>query len=143
MIVLKISNASELIASRVGEFVEKLTPDFFDDATVEDLVIKRMIENLANEGINGTICGPNKGVEGIYQKLSSILNDSLEIKFSFTTKQAFRRFKARRKCEIVTMGVEGINPNQSGGIYIKPDDWNAYINDPGTLVIDPSTEIFP
>ena len=55
MIVLKISNASELVASRVGEFVERLTPDFVDDSTVEDLVIKRMIENLANEGIKGEI----------------------------------------------------------------------------------------
>ena len=55
MIVLKISNASELIASKLGGFVERLTPDFIDDSTVEDLVIKRMIESLANEGIKGEI----------------------------------------------------------------------------------------
>ena len=62
MIILKISNASELIASRVGEFVERLTPDFVDDSTVEDLVIKRMIENLTNEGIKGEISSL-KGVD--------------------------------------------------------------------------------
>jgi hypothetical protein len=55
MIVLEISNASELVASKLGSLAEKLTPDFIDDSTVEDLVIKRMIENLENEGIKGQI----------------------------------------------------------------------------------------
>ena len=55
MIVLKISNASELIASKVGGFIEQLTPNSLDDSTVEELVIKRMIENLMNEGIKGQI----------------------------------------------------------------------------------------
>ena len=55
MIVLKISNASELIASKVGGFIEQLTPDSLDDSTVEELVIKKMIENLMNEGITGQI----------------------------------------------------------------------------------------
>ena len=62
MIILKISNASELIASRVGKVVERLTPDFVDDSTVEDLVIKRMIENLRNEGIKGEISSV-KGID--------------------------------------------------------------------------------
>ncbi len=55
MIVLKISNASELVAAKLGDFVERLTPEFVDESTVEDLVIKRMIENLAKEGIKGEV----------------------------------------------------------------------------------------
>ena len=55
MIVLEISNASELVASKLGAFAEKLTPDFIDESTVEDLVIKRMIETLVHEGIKGQI----------------------------------------------------------------------------------------
>ena len=55
MIVLKISNASEVVASKVGKFLELLTPDSIDHATVEDQVIKKMIENLAAEGIKGEI----------------------------------------------------------------------------------------
>ena len=62
MILLNISNASELIASKVGGFIEQLTPDSLDDSTVEDLVIKRMIESLMNEGIKGQISSI-KGVE--------------------------------------------------------------------------------
>ncbi len=55
MIVLKISNASELVVSKVGEFVERVTADFVDESTVENLVIKRMIENFVNECIAGEI----------------------------------------------------------------------------------------
>ena len=55
MIVLKISNASEVVASKVGKFLKLLTPDSIDHTTVEDQVIKKMIENLAAEGIKGEI----------------------------------------------------------------------------------------
>ena len=43
MILLNISNASELVAAKLGEFVERLTPEFVDSSTVEDLIIKRMM----------------------------------------------------------------------------------------------------
>ena len=59
MIVLKISNASEVVASNVGKFLELLTPDSIDHSTVEDQVIKKMIENLAAEGIKGEIAAVN------------------------------------------------------------------------------------
>ena len=61
MIVLKISNASEVVASKVGRFLERLTPDSIDQTTVEDQVIKKLIENLAAEGIKGEIAA----VQGI------------------------------------------------------------------------------
>jgi ABC-type Zn uptake system ZnuABC Zn-binding protein ZnuA len=59
MIVLKISNASEVVASKVGKFLELLTPDSIDHTTVEDQVIKKMVENLAAEGIKGEIAAIN------------------------------------------------------------------------------------
>ena len=59
MIVLKISNASEVVASKVGKFIELLTPDSIDQTTVEDQVIKKLIENLAAEGIKGEIAAIN------------------------------------------------------------------------------------
>ena len=59
MIVLKISNASEVVASKVGRFLESLTPDSVDHAAVEDQVIKKMVENLAAEGLKGEIASIN------------------------------------------------------------------------------------
>ena len=59
MIVLKITNASELVASKVGRFLERLTPDDLDSSAVEDQVIKKMIESLAAEGLKGEIAAVN------------------------------------------------------------------------------------
>ncbi len=76
MIILKISNASELIASKLGEFVERLTPDFIDDSTVENLVIQRMIESLSNEGIKGEISSL-KGVD--IKETNLILDEGFKV----------------------------------------------------------------
>ena len=62
MIVLKISNASDLVASKVGRFLEKLTPDGMEEAKVEEEVIKKLVENLRAEGIKGSVSSV-KGLE--------------------------------------------------------------------------------
>ena len=55
MIVLKISNASEVIASKMGKFLERLTPEGFDEATIEDVLLRKLIENLQTEGLKGEV----------------------------------------------------------------------------------------
>ena len=44
--------------------------------------------------------------------------------------------KVKLKKEIVTMGVEGIDPVQSVGTYVKPQQWNDLISDPEVLLVD-------
>ena len=44
--------------------------------------------------------------------------------------------KVKLKREIVTMGVENIDPTTIVGDYVKPDDWNALIDDPDVVVVD-------
>ena len=34
------------------------------------------------------------------------------------------------------MGVEGIDPREVVGTYVKPADWNALISDPEVILID-------
>ena len=53
MILLKISNSSEVVASKIGKFLESLTPDALDQSTVEDIVMAKLIENLKAEGLKG------------------------------------------------------------------------------------------
>jgi UPF0176 protein len=48
----------------------------------------------------------------------------------------FYRTRVKLKKEIVTMGVEGIDPNRSVGTYVKPADWNALISDPEVTLVD-------
>ena len=77
MIVLKISNSSEVVAAKVGKFLEFLTPDSIDHTTVEDQVIKKLVENLAAEGIKGEIAAV-KGLDLNGQELS--LQDGLKVR---------------------------------------------------------------
>lgn len=92
---------------------------------------------LAKEGINGTIAGSREGIDGILQYLRSDdrLSD-LDVKESFDDNPPFLRMKVKLKREIVTMGVEDIDPNTCVGQYVEPQDWNALISDPDVLVID-------
>jgi hypothetical protein len=77
MIVLKISNASELVAAKLGKFLESLTPDGLDQATVEDVLIKKMIENLQAEGLKGEIAAV-RGLELEGKNLS--IDDGMHVR---------------------------------------------------------------
>ena len=55
MIVLKITNASEVMASNIGKFLERLAPDSFDNHKIEDIVIERLVQSLTSEGIEGEV----------------------------------------------------------------------------------------
>src|SRR3546814_3448163 len=48
----------------------------------------------------------------------------------------FGRLKVRLKREIVTMKVPGLDPAREAGPHVAPADWNALVDDPGTVVID-------
>ncbi len=92
---------------------------------------------LAHEGINGTIGGPDAGVKTVLAFLRAQPEfAALEHKESRASKMPFLRMKVKLKKEIVTMGVENIDPNKVVGTYVAPQDWNALISDPDTIVID-------
>ncbi|MEL0658951.1 rhodanese-related sulfurtransferase [Psychromonas arctica] len=92
---------------------------------------------LASEGINGTIAGDQEGIDNVlnWLKFDPRLAE-LTAKFSFDTENPFYRTKVKLKKEIVTMGIEGIDPNRVVGTYVKPKDWNALISDPEVLLVD-------
>lgn len=92
---------------------------------------------LAQEGINGTIAGSRGGVDAVLAFLRSDPRlTTLDSKESQTNEMPFKRSKVKLKKEIVTMGVEGIDPKRVVGTYIEPEDWNALISDPDVLLID-------
>jgi len=92
---------------------------------------------LAREGINGTIAGSRAGVDTViaYLKSDARLAD-LEHKESVDSRMPFNRMKVKLKKEIVTMGVEAIDPNEVVGTYVEPRDWNALLSDPDVVLID-------
>ncbi|WP_191599957.1 rhodanese-related sulfurtransferase [Marinomonas algicola] len=92
---------------------------------------------LANEGINGTVAGTREAIDSMLQWLGQVPGlDNLSCKESFDEEMPFYRTKVKLKKEIVTMGVEGIDPKEVVGTYVKPKDWNALISDPDVVLID-------
>lgn len=92
---------------------------------------------LALEGLNGTISGSKASIDGVIQFLQDDGRfDNLEIKFSHSETTPFKRLKVKLKKEIVTLGVEHIDPLSSVGTYVNPQDWNALISDPDVVLID-------
>ncbi|VAW67058.1 Rhodanese domain protein UPF0176 [hydrothermal vent metagenome] len=92
---------------------------------------------LASEGINGTVAGTQKATDSLLNWLKSDTRlAELRYKTSYDDNMPFYRTRVKLKHEIVTMGVEGIDPNQVVGTYVKAEDWNALISDPDVTLID-------
>ena len=92
---------------------------------------------LAKEGINGTVAGSRAAIDALLDYLRSDPRlQTLSYKESYTDTPPFLRSRVKLKREIVTMGVEGIDPRHSVGTYVKPTDWNQLISDPQVLLID-------
>jgi UPF0176 protein len=92
---------------------------------------------LAAEGINGTIAGTRAGVDAVLAWLKQDARlAKLDCKESFDDVIPFYRSKVKLKKEIVTMGVENIDPNHKVGTHVEPKDWNQLISQPDVLLID-------
>ena len=92
---------------------------------------------LAQEGINGTIAGSDAAIARVVAHIRALPGfAALEVKYSRAAAMPFHRMKVRVKREIVTMGQPAIDPLADVGHYVAPQDWNALISDPATIVID-------
>lgn len=91
---------------------------------------------LAPEGINGTVAGADEGIDQLLAHIRTLPGcTAIEIKESRAPAMPFHRMKVRIKREIVTMGQPDIDPLDTGH-YVAPEDWNALIDRPDTIVID-------
>lgn len=130
---------TEIVVSALYKFA---TLDNFEllRKPILELMEKHQVKGtllLAKEGINGTIAGDRKGIDALLAWLRSDprLAD-IDTKESYEQAMPFYRSKVKLKKEIVTMGVENIDPKKIVGTYVKPQDWNALISDPDVMLID-------
>jgi UPF0176 protein len=130
---------SQIIVAALYQFTP--LPDFEDrqapllNAALEHGVLGTIL--LASEGVNGSIAGPRAGVDAVLAHIKTFPGCAdLDWKESYTDENPFYRMKVRLKKEIVTMGLSDIAPEQSHERYVEPQDWNAVISDPDTVVID-------
>ncbi|MFC3909649.1 rhodanese-related sulfurtransferase [Legionella dresdenensis] len=92
---------------------------------------------LASEGVNGTFCGTPEGVAAVVNKMHSYPGlENLAFKETWHDNNPFEKSKVKLRKEIVTLGVEGLDPVNEAGTYVEPEDWNNLISDPEVLVID-------
>lgn len=92
---------------------------------------------LAPEGINGTIAGTFDGVATVLAHIRALPGcEGLVWKESQAEVMPFGKIRVRLKREIVTMGVEGVDPLARVGHHVAPQDWNALISAPDVAVID-------
>ena len=130
---------SQIVIAALYKFVG--LPDFRElQQPLLDFCQKHDIKGtllLAHEGINGTVSGTRDAINAllIYLKKDPRLA-GLEHKESFDQGQPFYRMKVKLKKEIVTMGVEDIDPNKTVGTYVEPKDWNNLISDPDVVLVD-------
>lgn len=137
--VKKNAGTSEIVVCALYKFVE--LPDY---ETLRQPLLDVMEAYgirgtllLAKEGINGTVAGTRTAIDTL---LAWLKNDprltGIDSKESYTDEPPFLRTKVKLKKEIVTMGVEGIDPRRVVGTYVEPKDWNELISDPEVLLID-------
>lgn len=92
---------------------------------------------LASEGINGTIAGAPDGVRAVLAFLRADPRlATLEHKEAHADRMSFYRMKVRLKREIVTLGVPDVHPALMAGQYVKPEDWNRLLDEPGVVLVD-------
>jgi len=96
---------------------------------------------LAHEGINGTVAGSRENIDTLLHWLNQDERlNPIETKESFAEKRPFKRTKVKLKKEIVTMGVEDIDPNHTVGTYVNPADWNELIQSQDVILVDTRNE---
>lgn len=92
---------------------------------------------LAQEGINGTIAGDAEELDKLFVFLGRYPGlEDLDRKISYCNRNPFYRMKVRLKKEIVTLGVDGIDPRKGTGEYVAPEYWNELISQPDVRLVD-------
>ena len=91
---------------------------------------------ISPEGVNGTMCGPDDGVEAVLAAIRA--QDgfaALEDKKSYANENVFEKIRVRCRDQIINIGAD-VDPLQKCGTYVKPQEWNALISDPDVITID-------
>lgn len=92
---------------------------------------------IASEGINGSFCGRREELTPLIAYMHSLPNlDDLNFRETYNEENPFAKAKVKLRKEIVTMGVQGIDPTALPGTHLSPEEWNALLADPEVILID-------
>ncbi len=92
---------------------------------------------IANEGINGALCGSKNDLNYVIKKIKQILTiRKLDLKINESDFFTFNKLKIKTKKEIVTLGKGKLNINKFRGNLVNPSEWNELISNKDTIVLD-------
>ena len=92
---------------------------------------------LSTEGINLFVAGTVESIDRLIARLREIPGlEELEPKVSLSDEQPFRRMLVRLKKEIISFGVEGVNPARHTSPKLKPQELKRWLDEgrPVTLL---------
>jgi UPF0176 protein len=97
----------------------------------------RGIMIIAGEGLNGTMAGEPEHIRRFVEFVKSMQGfEDIVYKTSYCDSMPFLKLKIKVKKEIVTFGIDGIDPNSKTGDYVNPEQWNELISDPEVTLVD-------
>jgi len=92
---------------------------------------------LASEGINGSFGGKREDMDRLYEFIRQDERFAdLNFKETFDNENPFEKAKVKLRKEIVTMGIQNVDPLKTVGTYLEPEQWNELIQDPEVVIID-------
>jgi len=92
---------------------------------------------IANEGINGTVAGEKKAINHFINFIKNFsIFSTLQVKYSMSNVNPFKRMKVKFKKEIVALKQDNVDTINERGSLVSPADWNHLIEDEDTLVLD-------
>ena len=116
---------------KVFNFKNKIN-HIFNNIDVKGIIL------VAPEGININISVINKDYKNIEMRLKEIFDfEKIDIKKTKEERHIFRKFKIKIKKEILTTrNINKTNPLTQVGQYIEADEWNDFIGQSDTVLID-------
>ena len=92
---------------------------------------------IAPEGLNGTVSGTAEATAGLFAALRDDPRfAALSVKQATRDTHPFQRLKVKVKRAIITFPFPGADPSVRVGTYVKPEEWNALIQEDDVLVLD-------
>jgi UPF0176 protein len=92
---------------------------------------------IAAEGINGTISGTADQTERYISlmRLDERFSD-MEFKMDEVPSHVFKRLSVKARKEIVTLGLDGIDPRNATGSYLEPAEFYTALQEKDAILLD-------
>ena len=93
---------------------------------------------ISKEGINGSISGQSINIKKLITKIKKLFNFNKFDSFNFSksTFHPFHKPRVKIKKEVVPMNLILSKKTKNKKNHIEPKNWNMFINDKNTFVID-------